>query len=132
MTFEDEYRANELSAPIPEGLDTPFAYWLFVMPIAPRTKTEGGIILPDSVRDGENHMNALGRVAAIGEGCFQSAKMREDLLMRTFPKVGDLIRYSGTRNREWLFKGAWFVDIRDDMIRALIREENAYQYKFWR
>ena len=78
-------------------------------------------------------MNAIGRIAAIGEGCFKSDKFSIDLKMHSFPVVGDLVRYSGVRNREWRFKGVWFMDVRDDMIRSWVSEENARgNYRFHR
>ena len=131
---EDEFAFNELDAPIPEGLDEPAFYWLAVMPIAPRKQTEGGLILPSQVRDAESFMNALGRVVAIGEGAFKSAKIRTDLQCTRVPEIGEIIRYSGVRNREYKFKGVTLIDVMDSQVRAYIKEENVRSgaYQFWR
>lgn len=129
----DAFAFNDIDAPLPTDLPPMHAYWLAVMPIAPRKKTAGGIILPDQFRDAEAFMNALGRIVSIGEGCFQSAKLREDLKMTTFPKVGEIIRYSGARNRELLYDGVTLVDVRDDMVRQTgIREDQVAKFQFWR
>ena len=123
---------NELDAPIPEGLDTPGMYWMMVMPIATRRKTSGGIILPDTVREGEQFMNCIGRICALGAGCFKSQKMSIDLQMteKDFPKVGQLIRYSGVNIRHWYFKGVMMNDVRDDMFRSFVSEENVREMNY--
>lgn len=128
----DEFAFNEVDAPIPTDMDKPAAYWMFVMPVAPRKKSLGGVWLPDQARDAEAFMNSIGRIAAMGDGCFKSAKLRQDLGLTEFPKVGDFIRYAGARHRPFYFKDVAMLDVRDDQMHSFIQKENIPYYRFHR
>ena len=135
LKLEDgEYDGNQLDSPIPEGLQ-PWLYWIHVMPIAPRRVSKGGIIMPDQRQDAEHFMQSIGRIAAIGPQAFKAPHFKElGLTEETTPKVGDLIRYSGARNRSFFFKQAQIIEIRDDWIRSIVRAEDVSEqsYRFWR
>lgn len=154
----DLFEGNQLDSPLPTGLK-PFNHLLAVVKIAPRKMSSGGIILPDKARDGEDFMNNIGRIAAIGPAAFRSPWWRERGYRRIddgtgydavgypgkpetetdigstaslqLPKVGDLIRMSGVRNRQYKLKGVWIVEIEDTQIRGFVEEGDVYDYQFW-
>lgn len=148
----DLFEGNQLSSPIPTGLK-PFNHLIAVMKIAPRKMSTGGIILPDKARDGEDFMNNIGRIAAIGPAAFRSPWWRERGYIRIdngksfdtiaydgigdnpasldLPKVGDLVRMSGVRNRQYKLNGVWLVEIEDTQIRGFVEEKDVYAYQFW-
>lgn len=160
----DLFEGNQLDSPLPKGLK-PFNHLLAVVKIAPRKKSAGGILLPDQARDGEDFMNNIGRIAAIGPAAFRSPWWKERGYIRVdngesydteeyagvknpipsgdlyssgalnpslkLPKVGDLIRMSGVRNRQYKLKGVWIVEIEDTQIRGFVEEADVYDYRFW-
>lgn len=167
MKNGDLFEGNQLDSPLPTGLK-PFNHLLAVVKIAPRKMSTGGIILPDKARDGEDFMNNIGRVAAIGPAAFRSSWWQERGYVRAddgksydtiegvnrrhelmsmsnglqqprmietvslpLPKVGDLIRMSGVRNRQYKLKGVWIVEIEDTQVRGFVEEQDVYDYQFW-
>lgn len=151
----DLFENNQLNSPLPQGIK-PFNHLIAVMKIAPRKMSKGGIILSDKSRDGEDFMNNIGRICAIGPACFRSPWWRERGYHRVddgstyntttaipsdpmavngvslqLPKVGDLIRMSGVRNRQYKLKGTWIVEIDDTQIRGWVDEADVYDYQFW-
>jgi co-chaperonin GroES (HSP10) len=148
----DPFDKNQLDSPLPKGI-RPFNHLIAVMKIAPRKMSKGGIILSDGARDGEDFMNNIGRICAIGPGAFRNPWWRERGYIRIddgatydttaynglgdnpaslqLPKVGDLIRMSGVRNRQYKLKGTWIVEIDDTQIRGWVDEADVYDYQFW-
>ena len=127
----EELDYNDIEAPMPDrGGNEPYSYWLQVMPVSAKKKTAGGIIIPDQSIEVAGFMNCIGKVIAIGEGAFKSAKLRKDLGMTRFPEVGEFIRYGGVRSAAYKFKGATVVDVRDDMIREIVDPEMIQHYDF--
>ena len=149
----DLFDGNQLDSPLPKGLK-PFNHLIAVVKIAPRKRSSGGIILPDKARDGEDFMNNIGRIAAIGPAAFRSPWWRERGYRRIddgsdydtvgflsddtrvpdslqLPMVGDLVRMSGVRNRQYKLKGVWIVEIEDTQIRGFVEEGDVYDYQFW-
>lgn len=150
----DKFENNQLDSPLPKGIK-PFNHLIAVMKIAPRKMSKGGIILADQSRDGEDFMNNIGRICAIGPGAFRNPWWKERGYHRTddgstydtssalpnhdiwpgvslqLPKVGDLIRMSGVRNRQYKLKGTWIVEIDDTQIRGWVDEADVYDYQFW-
>lgn len=148
----DSFENNQLNSPVPTGIK-PFNHLIAVMKIAPRKMSSGGIILPEKARDGEDFMNNIGRIVAIGPAAFRSPWWRERGYIRIdngesfdtetydgkgdqpaslqLPKVGDLIRMSGVRNRQYKLNGVWLVEIEDTQIRGFVEEADVYAYQFW-
>lgn len=152
----DSFENNQLNSPVPTGIK-PFNHLIAVMKIAPRKMSSGGIILPEKARDGEDFMNNIGRIVAIGPAAFRSPWWRERGYIRKddgssydteelaaitadgeekrislqLPKVGDLIRMSGVRNRQYKLNGVWLVEIEDTQIRGFVEEADVYAYQFW-
>ena len=128
MTDQLDEWANDEDSAIPEGLPTPRLWRILVMPVQRKAMSAGGIALPRSVMDSEDHLQFVGRVAALGPLAFKSRKMCAGIVdylrvlfgMRVAdaPKVGDWVahgRYTGQRCE---FKGARLIMMNDDELLA--------------
>ena len=108
---------NDEEAVIPQGIGTPFAWRLYVMPVKPRTRTRGGIIVPDMAVDAQTMLTYIGRLAAIGPGAFKHAKYTQlGMKEEDFPKVGDFVIFSPNAPMKFEHKGVKLVAINDDHI----------------
>lgn len=125
-----EWDNNQIDSPMPEGLK-PLSYFINVMPIAPRKITRGGIIIPDQRQDAEAFMSSIGRIVAMGPSCYASAFWKDKGITDPQVKVGDLIRYSGVRNRSFHYKEVVIIEIDDTQVRALVDEADHGAYRFW-
>ena len=90
-------------------------------------QTAGGIIIPDSTIDNQQHMTITGKVLDMGPKAFTDPRLRiegdEDLI----PKVGDWVligQYSGTRIRTR--EGVTLRLVTDSNIYCKISDPGAY------
>lgn len=145
VTDHNEYENNQIDSPMPEGLKS-FSFHLLMMPIAPRIKSAGGIIMPQQRQDGEEFMNNIARIVSIGPAAFRGAWWRDRGYIRTdkgedaptfsddslrIPQPGDMVRMSGVRNRSFWFKKVKIYEIDDTQIRSIVDPKEAYEYRFW-
>jgi co-chaperonin GroES (HSP10) len=129
---EEEFQLNDIERPIPDGLPDPATYRMFLMPVGIKRKTKGGIILPDTSIDAQKWLNAIGRVAKLGPGCFRHQKYKDlGLTEKDFPKVGDLILYSAHAPLRFGFKGVRMIVINDDHWYARVTDEASTGYFKW-
>lgn len=109
----------------------PQLWRVLICPVQPRSMSKGGIALPEAVKDGEEHLNYLGRVVSLGPLAGKSPKFENPDWQvwadggrkgKTPPrylwdvKEGDCVvygRYSGQR-KEW--KGVKLLTLNDDEI----------------
>ena len=132
----DEYKHNDIDCAVPTYSPKVLGYNVVVMPIAPRKKTSGGIIIPETARDGEKFLNCLGRIVKRGTGAFQipqwqNLKVGEE----DIPAIGEIVRWEGTHSREFYYKDVLMLCIRDEQIKdvAVPEEEVREQcFRFWR
>lgn len=95
----------------------PFGYMVVVQLRAPRMKSEGGIIMPDQVKDSDRYRTQTGLVRSIGPYAFKRRDTGEDWPGGDWCALGDFVRcpmYGGDR---------WFVkwgDKPDDLALFLI------------
>ena len=68
----------------------PLLWRVLICPVQPRTLAKGGIALPSSVQDGEEHLNYVGKVVALGPLAGKSAKFEN-------PDYGDWCRDNDAR-----------------------------------
>lgn len=126
---------NAFDQEVPEGLDQPKLFRLFVMPLKTPTKTKGGIMLPDSVQEGNNWSQSLGRIAAVGPYvcCNRNYRDLNFDFEQHGPKIGELVMFSAHQPQRFKFKGVNLVIVNDDAILiGPIKEENIEHYVFGR
>ena len=126
-----DFEMNDVSVEIPKGLGQPFGYRLFVLPVKPKSKV-GSILLPDEVKDANDWLNAIGKVAAVGTCAFTHPRWKElGLKAKDTPKVGDFIMYASRSPHRFTFNGVSVLVINDDWISGTVDPETAYSYKFY-
>ena len=137
MTIEllgDEFALNDQDQPVPFYQGKVTAYNVVVMPISPRKKSAGGIIIPDQVREAEMFMNCLGRIVRLGLGAYKIKRWEE--LGHTpddIPRVGEIVRWENASGRKHFYKGVLVMTIRDEQIKELAIPEDAISdYRFHR
>ena len=100
-------------------LPDPVGYRILVTPVEIEEKTDGGIFIPDDLRDRESVATVIAMVIKLGPSAYKdTAKFPEG----PWCKEGDfiLIRpYQGTRVK---VKGTEFRIINDDTVEAVIQD----------
>lgn len=95
----------------------PKIYNIAIRLYSPPSKTKGGMIIPDTIRDNAQYHTCAGLVVGIAPGCYKERKYGE-----TNPacKVGDWVviaRHSGLRIK---YKGLPLFSVKEDAIEAVI------------
>lgn len=114
---------NPEDTKIPGGLPEPTLWRVLIMPVQPRRKSKGGIILVDATQDSEAHLTYLGKIVALGPIAGKKDEFR-DALSKTPEvyhwdfKVGDWVMFGRHGGQRIEFKGVKLVMIADDEIMA--------------
>ena len=117
-----------LEKPLLERLPQPTGWRILVMPYQGRVKTDGGIIVPDQVREREALATVVAYVLKVGPLAYQDiAKFGEDS-EKAWCKEGVWVcigRYAGARFR---IEGGEVRIINDDEVIATILEPDDIQH----
>ena len=105
--IEDEEKAD------PEVLPSLPGYHILVRPVSIKSKTKGGLLLPDSVKDDVAYLTTVGKVLAVGDLAYKD----ED----KFPNgkwcdVGDYVCYARHAGQKLYYKGVRLLLLFDDQI----------------
>lgn len=95
----DEWITEE--GPDPDPLPKLPGIDLLVRPVPIRKRSQGGIIIPDSVRDDYEHLNTVGRVLVLGDQAYKNT----DLYEKPWCKVGDYVAYGKLSGQKFYWKG---------------------------
>jgi co-chaperonin GroES (HSP10) len=110
----------------PSLLPQPVGWRLVVQPVAPKTKTRGGIILADTSREAEEYNNCRGKVLAVGSMCWRgTSEDRTD--SRTWhggpwAKVGDWVTYGKYAGQKLVVNGVKLIIINDDELTSVLTD----------
>ncbi len=134
---DTESWANAEGTEVPKDLPQPAWWRILVLPVKPPKASRGGIIIPAQAREAEEHLQQLGRVAALGPLAGRSWKFASDPLdylrilcglpVRHMPAVGDWVvfnRYTGQRME---YKGTRLILMNDDEL--LCKAQSAEGFK---
>lgn len=126
----DEDLNDAFDPEIPEGLPRVSTWHILIAPCKPRTMSKGGIALPNQVIQAEDHLNYLGRIAAIGPLAGSSEKFH--VITNRFLywitaghfgwkscwnyKVGDLVLFGTYSGQKIFYRGTHFRLVNDDRI----------------
>ena len=105
--IEDEEKAD------PEVLPSLPGYHILVRPVSVKSKTKGGLLLPDSVKDDVAYLTTVGKVLAVGDLAYKD----ED----KFPNgkwcdVGDYVCYARHAGQKLYYKGIRLLLLFDDQV----------------
>ena len=111
--IEDEEKAD------PEVLPNLPGYHILVRPVSVKSKTKGGLLLPDSVKDDVAYLTTVGKVLAVGDLAYKD----ED----KFPNgkwcdVGDYVCYARHAGQKLYYKGVRLLLLFDDQVMMKVDE----------
>ena len=102
----------------------PKGYKLLISPVQVDEKTEGGVYMPDSLRDAEGIASIIGFVVKMGDDAYKDEKKFPN---GAWCKEGDFVifrSYSGTRFK---IHNEEFRLINDDTVEAVIDDPRGYK-----
>lgn len=105
--------------PDPEVLPHLPGYHILVRPVSVKSKTKGGLLLPDSVKDDVAYLTTVGKVLSIGDLAYKD----ED----KFPNgkwcdVGDYVCYARHAGQKLYYKGVRLLLLFDDQVMMKVDE----------
>ena len=102
----------------------PKGYKLLISPVEVDEKTEGGLYMPDQIRDAEGIASIIGFVVSMGSDAY---KDKDKFPNGAYCKVGDFVifrSYSGTRFK---IHTQEFRLINDDTVEAVVDDPRGYK-----
>jgi chaperonin GroES len=102
----------------------PKGYKLLISPVKVDEKTEGGVYMPDSLRDAEGIASIIGFVVKMGDDAYKDEKKFPN---GAWCKEGDFVifrSYSGTRFK---IHNEEFRLINDDTVEAVVDDPRGYK-----
>lgn len=85
-SFELEFEGDDLD---PDLLPDPVGYRILVAPVVIRDLSNGGIAIPDTVKESLNYFRSFGKVLKLGEDAYNHEKFHG----KPWCKQGDIIQY---------------------------------------
>ena len=114
----NEWIENE-DKPDPEVLPHLPGYHILVRPVSVKSKTKGGLLLPDSVKDDVAYLTTVGKVLAIGD---LSYKDKDKFPNGKWCDVGDYVCYARHAGQKLYYKGVRLLLLFDDQIMMKVDE----------
>jgi co-chaperonin GroES (HSP10) len=126
--------------PDPSPLPTVVGWKLLIRPVAIKTKTKGGILLPDQYKDDVQYLTTVGRVLAMGEQAYkhQDFAVERDNPMALAPsfvgypvpeklnepkpwcRVGDYVCYGKFAAVKFIYKGVKLALLEDRLVDMVV------------
>ena len=119
---------SRLETSLSERLPQPTGWRILVMPYAGRATSEGGIAIPDAIRNREALATGVAFVLKVGPLAYRDTSKFGDEYIRAWCKEGDWVcigRYAGARFR---IEGGEVRIINDDEVIATIIEPDDIQH----
>lgn len=118
------YEQTELDEGVKAKLPQPAGYRLLIATLAVSEKTEGGVIMPDKLKDAEQTASIIGLVLKAGAEAYADA---DKFPSGPYCKEGDFVifrSYSGTRFKIGEHE---FRIINDDTVEAVVDDPRGYR-----
>ena len=117
-TQNDEWITdNEM--PDPETLPNVPGYHIYVRPLSIRTKTKGGILMPDKFKDDIQYLTTVGRVAKVGSLAY---KDKGKFPSGSWCSEGDYVCYGKHTGQKFIYQGIRYLLIYDDQVIMTIED----------
>ena len=115
----NDWITDEKEQADPEVLPELPGFHILVRPISIKTKTKGGILLPDSTKDDIAYLTTVGKVLGVGDLAYQDTDK--------FPKgpwcqVGDYICYGKHTGTKLFYKGVRLLILFDDQVMMRVQD----------
>jgi co-chaperonin GroES (HSP10) len=126
--------------PDPNPLPTVVGWKLLIRPVAIKTKTKGGILLPDQYKDDVQYLTTVGRVLAMGEQAYRHKDFEVEETKtesgvddgETFEysyqafnpkpwcKVGDYVCYGKFAGTKFIYRGVKLLLLEDRLVDMVV------------
>ena len=97
----------------PDKLPNLTGFHILVRPVSVKTKTKGGIILPDSTKDDIAYLTTVGRVIALGDLAYDD---KGKFPKGPWCKVGDYVCYGKHSGVKMKYRGVKLLLLFDDQV----------------
>ena len=102
---------TEVSDPSPLPIIPGFH--ILIRPVSIKTKTKGGILLPDSTKDDMAYLTTVGKVLAVGDLAY---KDENKFPSGAWCKTGDYVCYGKHAGVKMLYRGVKLILLFDDQL----------------
>ena len=103
----------------PSPLPTIPGFNVLIRPVSIKSKTKGGILLPDSTVDDMTYLTTVGKVLAVGELAYED---KEKFSTGAWCEPGDYVCYGKHAGVKMIYKGVKLILLYDDQI--MLKVEN--------
>lgn len=114
----NEWIENE-DKPDPEVLPHLPGYHILVRPVSVKSKTKGGLLLPDSVKDDVAYLTTVGKVLSVGDLAY---KDEDKFTNGKWCDVGDYVCYARHAGQKLYYKGVRLLLLFDDQVMMKVDE----------
>ena len=106
ITDEEEVKDPDVLPELP-------GYHVLIRPVSVKSKTKGGIFIPDSTRDDMSYLTTVGRVVSVGDLAYMD---KNKFPTGAWCQVGDHVSYGKHLGTKLFYKGVRFILLFDDQI----------------
>lgn len=115
----DLWITDEEEAKDPDVLPELPGYHVLIRPVSVKSKTKGGIFIPDSTRDDMSYLTTVGRVIAVGDLAYID---ENKFPTGAWCQVGDYVSYGKHLGTKLFYKGVRFILLFDDQITMRVQD----------
>ncbi len=104
---------EDAEKPDPEVLPKLPGYHILVRPVSVKSKTKGGLLLPDSVKDDVAYLTTVGKVLSVGDLAYED---KDKFPNGKWCDVGDYVCYARHAGQKLYYKGVRLLLLFDDQV----------------
>ena len=120
ITDEEEVKDPDVLPELP-------GYHVLIRPVSVKSKTKGGIFIPDSTRDDMSYLTTVGRVIAVGDLAYID---KNKFPTGAWCQVGDHVSYGKHLGTKLFYKGVRFILLFDDQITMRVQDPKDLDHTF--
>ena len=116
---------NDLWITDPEEIEDPEVlpelpgFHVLIRPVAVKSQTKGGILLPDSTKEDMSYLTTVGKVIVLGDLAYMD---KDKFPSGAWCNVGDYVCYGKHTGTKLLYKGVRFILLFDDQITMKVED----------
>ena len=115
----DLWITDEEEVADPDVLPELPGYHVLIRPVSVKSKTKGGIFIPDSTRDDMSYLTTVGRVVSVGDLAYMD---KNKFPTGAWCQVGDYVSYGKHLGTKLFYKGVRFILLFDDQITMRVQD----------
>ena len=115
----DLWITDEEEVADPDVLPELPGYHVLIRPVSVKSKTKGGIFIPDSTRDDMSYLTTVGRVVSVGVLAYMD---KNKFPTGAWCQVGDHVSYGKHLGTKLFYKGVRFILLFDDQITMRVQD----------